>query len=129
MKKWYVLIGILAFLLVVSVAGHVYNIHRVAQLKNEAYETGCQAGYQEGYAKARSYWLDAGYDVGHYDGWWKGYDLGYDEGITYGRYLAGEGPITVIQEGYPTQEARDWRNYWRDQGIYDRGYSGPLPEP
>jgi len=125
MKKWYVLSGILAFLLVVSVAGNLYHIHRVAQLKNEAYETGCQAGYQEGYAEARSYWLDAGYDAGHYDGWWKGYDLGYDEGIDYGRYLAGERPISFTHK--MSQGTSEWRDYWRDQGIYDRGYFGPSP--
>ena len=88
-----------------------------------------QAGYGEGYAEALETGREQGYDVGHYDGWWKGYDFGYDHGITYGRYLAGESPITFIQKSSPTQEARDWRNYWRDQGIYDRGYPGPLPEP
>jgi hypothetical protein len=121
MKKWYVIIGILAFLLVVSVAGHVYNIHRVAQLENEAYE----AGYQEGYAKARSYWLDAGYDVGHYDGWWTGYLKGYDDGTEYGLFLAGENTQYSRYTGSEAQ--REWRERWRDSGIYDKGYSHPTP--
>jgi len=125
MKKWYVLIGILAFLLVVSVAGHLYNIHRVAQLKNEVYETGCQAGYQEGYAEARSYWVDAGYDVGHYDGWWTGYLKGYDDGTQYGLFLAGESTQYSRYTGSEAQ--REWREMWRESGIYNKGYSHPTP--
>lgn len=121
MKKWYVFIGILAFLLVVSVAGHVYNIHWVAQLKNEAYE----AGYQEGYAEAHSYWVDAGYDVGHYDGWWTGYLMGYDDGTEYGLFLAGENTQYSWYTGSEAQ--REWRERWRDSGIYDKGYSHPTP--
>ena len=125
MKKWYVISGILAFLLVVSVAGHVYNIQRVAQLENEAHETGYQAGYQEGYAKARSYWLDAGYDVGHYDGWWTGYFRGYDNGTEYGLFLAGESTSYTRYSGWEAQ--LEWREIWRKSGIYDKGYSDPTP--
>jgi len=125
MTKWYVFTGILVFLLAVSVVGHVYNIHKVAELKDEVYETGRQAGYQEGYAEGRSYWCEVGYDVGHYDGWWTGYLMGYDDGTGYGLFLAGE--RTQWSQYTGTEAQREWREMWRQEGIYDKGYSHPTP--
>ena len=94
----------------------------------QSYQVGYAEGYAEGRAEAFEIGRDQGYDVGHYDGYWTGYDYGYEDGITYGRYLAGEAPITYHLKAYPTQEARDWRRYWRDEGIYDRAYLGPIPD-
>lgn len=124
MKKWYVITGILACLLVVSV---VVSLNKVDELGTEVQlqrEEGYTIGYEDGLSTGR----EQGYDAGNYDGWWTGYDQGYDHGITYGKYLAGERPITYILKSSPGQGAREWREYWRDQGIYDKGYAGFLPD-
>lgn len=87
----------------------------------EGYEAGKSAGYSLGFQDGLSKGRDEGYDVGNYDGYWTGYELGHDDG------LASCDLISITS--WPSSEAREWRDYWRDRGICDKGYSGALPYP
>jgi len=121
MKKWYVITGILVCLLVVSV---VVSLSKVDELRTEVQlqrEEGYAIGYEDGLSKGR----EQGYDAGNYDGYWDGYNSGYEDGTGYGLFLAGE--QSVYQRSGVGEGAREWREYWIEQGIYDRNYGWCLP--
>lgn len=111
--KWYVITGVLACLLVISVVGGVITFNKVDELRGElvvqrqvAWWDGHNAGYVEGISKGQ----DQGYDAGYYDGWYQG-QWCYEHNIRAASDLG-----------------KDWRQYWKEQGIYDKGYEGPLPD-
>ena len=129
MKKWYVITGILACLLVVSVVASLSKVDELrteVQLQHEeGHLIGYNEGYNEGYENGLSTGREQGYDAGNYDGYWDGYNSGYEDGTVYGLCLAGE------RSGYSRsgvgEGAREWREYWIEQGIYDRNYGWCLP--
>lgn len=132
MKKWYVITGVLACLLVISVVASVILFTNVDELRTEVelqYEEGRLIGHNEGYNKGYERGLstgrEQGYDGGNYDGYWDGYDHGYEDGTEYGLYLAGEG--SGYSRSGVAEEGWEWREYWIEQGIYDRNYGWCLP--
>lgn len=125
MKKWYVITGILICLLVVSV---VVSLSKIDELRTEVqlqHEEGWWDGHAIGYEDGLSTGREQGYDGGNYDGYWDGYNSGYEDGTDYGLYLAGE--KSVYSRSLEGEGAREWREYWIEQGIYDRNYSWCLP--
>lgn len=113
MKKWYVITGILACLLVISVVVILSSLSKVDELGTQVQlqrEEGRQTGYTTGYEDGLSTGREQGYDAGYYDGWYQG------------QWCYEHHKFAVSDLG------KDWRQYWKEQGIYDKEYRGPLPD-
>lgn len=128
-KKWRVLVVIAVILFIglsISLPINFGLVSRTSALQEEILRTRANA-YADGYDSARNHWGNVAYDVGHYDGWWTGYHKGYEDGTGYGLYMCGE---ANQYSRYSEDDAhREWRERYRQQRIYYRGYSYPYPYP